>query len=840
MGNKLIKTLIVAVGLLVTVTTLIFFVRDFSRINNWKSSGFVLSVVRQNQDASISFLQVNEGDYISQPLPVVGDTLISIADSSASMNSWIQILETPHHPGKEVEITYKHQGEILNVLVKTRPVDTWNFIFVVGIMVLRLLMFFAFAALGFWAYFRRSESTAVRVFALYAFSMCSYTGAVYMPMFAQMSSIQIPWENIFREFLAYMQILFSSYWLLLQFVFPKKSKLYLNRPWLVYALTIIPQFIFIVLSWTSIDNTVGFEATLSTVVLLQTLAGIIILRRNYLNADNNIEKRQTKLVFWGSGLGLVIFLIYLTDFFTIITAFQSWPLPWRLTFHTATFLILLASPASFVYAFGRYRLLEVEARLRRGTQYMMTLGIILVVFVGVLYLAGVVFMDDFGANSKAPILLMALVIAFGFAPVQKALRQNLENRFFPERKRLRQIVTDFLQTSSTLPDCGTLCGGLEEMLKNALGVGSVQVVIKGSGDCDFHLTMRDEEVPVSPDGDLLNYLQNESHPLFIDEATASSRIIFTSEELRWLHERAISFILPMRIHQVIIGFICFSEKTDQEDFHPEELQLLMTLTGQIALAIQNLSLLEENLEKRRMEQEARDVQLRFLPQQLPETPGLDVHARSTFCLEVAGDYYDVLKIDDRRTLIAVGDVSGKGTGAALIMANLQASLKAFAGLDLRLADIIARINDLIFANTDAGQFVTFFAGIYDSGTRSLTYVNAGHDPPFLVRKGQKPEKLVIGGMLIGVFEGQKYREGTVSLNAGDILVIYTDGISEAMNESDEEYGQKRIVDSVTQNLNLTAVEISDSLIEDVKKYHKGESTDDDMTLLVAKVENSRQ
>ena len=140
-------------------------------------------------------------------------------------------------------------------------------------------------------------------------------------------------------------------------------------------------------------------------------------------------------------------------------------------------------------------------------------------------------------------------------------------------------------------------------------------------------------------------------------------------------------------------------------------------------------------------------------------------------------------------MLAVGDVSGKGAGAALLMANLQASLRTAVGMGIPLSDVVLRINDLIHRNTPPEQFITFFVGIFNPKTREFTYVNAGHNPPMLFRCGTGIETLDVGGLLLGTFTGIAYQQATVTLEPDDVLLLYTDGVSEAMNEAEEEFGE---------------------------------------------------
>jgi sigma-B regulation protein RsbU (phosphoserine phosphatase) len=834
MSKKLIKGCIIALGAAVLIVILLFFVRDTSRIINWSSSGFVLSSVQALEGDRTSFWGVDPADYIGGAIPQKGDTLVAIADSAASLRRWIDVLERPHAPGKEAVIAFLRDGDTLTTTIKTRSVQKAHFFAVIVLQILRFLIFISFLVVGFWAFFKRSDSPGVRTLTVYCITVSGFVGVTYLPMFAEMASFRIPLEPILARGLAILTLFFSSFWLLLNLTFPRHSRLLRTKPLLVYALCFLPQILVIVSAALGLDDRrLGYS--IYSIFLLQVLAGMLILRYHHFHAENNLEKRQTKLVFWGSGVGLILFLVFSLEQFNISPFMRGMPLFPRLMLTNLFLLILLASPLSFAYAFGRYRLLEVEGHLKRGTQYFLVMLLMLCVLFGVVYSVGVLLLEQMGVHSRTPTLLIALVLALGFAPAQRNLRQKLENRFFPERRKLRQMAQEFLQSAATLPDCDALCTSLRKRFQEGLDLEAVYPVLRRNG---AYRQVEGDAVPVNAEGDLIRFLRSGGHPLFVDEAVASGRIRFAEEELGWLQAHNVALVLPLRTHDSVLGFLALSYKKDREDFHPEELQILSNLSDQVAMVIENLSLLEENLQKKRMEEElqiARRVQMQFLPLKIPATPGLDVCADSVFSLEVAGDYYDVIPLQDDRTLLAVGDVSGKGAGAALIMANLQASLRALCNVGLELSELVGRINKLVYDNTDAEQYITFFVCRFDPRTRELTYVNAGHNAPILVRRNRCVELLEQGGTVLGAFADSVYQQATLSLASGDLVLIYTDGLSEATNASEEEFGEERIRKTLLAQFHDSPGEVLSQLTREVEAFRGGAAPTDDVTLLLFKI-----
>jgi sigma-B regulation protein RsbU (phosphoserine phosphatase) len=212
---------------------------------------------------------------------------------------------------------------------------------------------------------------------------------------------------------------------------------------------------------------------------------------------------------------------------------------------------------------------------------------------------------------------------------------------------------------------------------------------------------------------------------------------------------------------------------------------------------------------------------------------LEIAAANISSMQVGGDYYDVIVLEDGRALVAIGDVSGKGTPAALLMANLQAAIRALVPLDLPLSEFTGRVNDLMCRNTGGNKFVTLFWGIVDPRTLTLTYVNAGHNYPMLIRSNGALERLEKGGMILGILKTTvPYEQGTVQLAPGDLLVLFTDGVSEAMSRESVEYGEERLESVLRHAMGLPAEAVLSAVHDDVMRHARGASQSDDITMMV--------
>ncbi|MDX1590407.1 MAG: SpoIIE family protein phosphatase [Balneolaceae bacterium] len=313
-----------------------------------------------------------------------------------------------------------------------------------------------------------------------------------------------------------------------------------------------------------------------------------------------------------------------------------------------------------------------------------------------------------------------------------------------------------------------------------------------------------------------------------------------SENHPMIRDNQIANLIGVSIQGEKVAVIGIGKRVNGEPFAETDFNFLKSLANLAIVSIQKTFLLEERIDKERMEEElsiAKSIQRGLLPDPIPEIDGIDLAARNTSSREVGGDYYDVATTPDGNTILAIADVTGKGVPAALLMANLQSMLHVLLPVDISLADATERINNLIHKNTPSDKFITFFWAKYYSSKRVFSYVNAGHNPPVLLRHDSDEfEELSDGGLLLGAMETMMpYEQTDITLQKGDLIVCYTDGVNEAMNEAgDEEYGEERLMECIKKNRDLPSKEILDKIEKDVKDYSKGILIDD-LTLLVIKL-----
>ncbi|HKN61437.1 MAG TPA: PP2C family protein-serine/threonine phosphatase [Candidatus Acidoferrales bacterium] len=244
-----------------------------------------------------------------------------------------------------------------------------------------------------------------------------------------------------------------------------------------------------------------------------------------------------------------------------------------------------------------------------------------------------------------------------------------------------------------------------------------------------------------------------------------------------------------------------------------------------------------NTRSKQQEQEmdkAREIQEGLLPKKIPQVRGLEVAGAWQPASVVGGDYFDVLKFSDTKIGICIGDVVGKGISAALLMANLQASFRAFASEDVSAGTLVGKLNDVVANNIAADKFVTFCYCTIDTTENRLTYASAGHWPPILFHKSGEGVSLREGGAPLGIFPNRNYEDTGLPLDSGDRLVLYTDGLTEAMDSDEREFGERRLVELVSRNIALSAAELLAAIRKEVVGFCNG-NFHDDFTLVVVAV-----
>ena len=312
---------------------------------------------------------------------------------------------------------------------------------------------------------------------------------------------------------------------------------------------------------------------------------------------------------------------------------------------------------------------------------------------------------------------------------------------------------------------------------------------------------------------------------------------YASQTMALLGIRSV-LAVPLSVSETeVFGIIYADSPTDKSTFSEEHLNILTTLASVASIRVENARLLEERFERERMERElelAKEIQQSFQPSAPPVMDNYEFQGISFSCYEIGGDYYDFILQHDGNTLIALGDVSGKGTAAALLMSSLHASIHAQVAAKTSLYQMVKSVNLYLAENTPTNRFITLFIASLDTNTGILNYINAGHNPPLVGRADGTVEQLASGGFPLGIMPMAEYDVGQLELQSGEALVIYSDGVSEAVNYKDEEFGMERLTEVIRKNLKTSASGLRDKVESALSDFTQTTPANDDITLVIVK------
>jgi phosphoserine phosphatase RsbU/P len=565
-----------------------------------------------------------------------------------------------------------------------------------------------------------------------------------------------------------------------------------------------------------------------------------ILGYKTLTATTSDARRRLLLLDTGAAVGLLPLLITVTWITIHHTNFRAW----QALFSIAALLVF---PLTTAYVIVVHRAMDVRVALRQGLQYLLaTSGIRILqisISAGIIVLAATM-----GANSNMATRVGLIAVGFallaGLGAFANRLRAWIDRRFFREAYEADAILSDLAARVRTMVETGPLLENVANRVAEALHVPQIAILLDGNGAFRPAYAVGYGAPPsgtLSEQSLTLRRLRQAPHTRVEFEDADSWVQLTDREERAALEELKPELLLPLSLNEKVLGIMSLGPKQSEEPFSATDLRLLDLVAAQTGLSLENGRLTEAiraeagAREKQNRELElGREVQQRLFPQQYPAIPGLDYAGACRAALGVGGDYYDFIPIPNGGLGIAIGDVSGKGISAALLMATLRAFVRGQAiDRDTDLSAVIANLNRLVFESSAQNRYATFFLGVFDSASRVLNFVNAGHNAPMVFRAGGEVVQLEAGGTVVGLMREEAWVQGQVKLQAGDFLVAFTDGISEAMNDADDEWGEERLIEAARAMRGAPAKAILDHIVRSADGFVAGAPQYDDMTLIVA-------
>jgi sigma-B regulation protein RsbU (phosphoserine phosphatase) len=578
-------------------------------------------------------------------------------------------------------------------------------------------------------------------------------------------------------------------------------------------------------------------------------------------AASRDAKRRLNLVYAGATVALTpLFILSVIQSFKRVPLEQIFP-EWLVL---GCLLMLMFFPVTLAYAIVVQRAMDVRVVIRQGLQYALARHGVLVmqiILTSIIVTAAVTL--ESGAERSRPqkivIISLSFVAILWLRKLSGSVRAWVDRRFFRDAYNAEQILSGLSDEVRSIVETKPLLERVAQRIAESLHVPRVAVLLEDGGCYKPAYAMGYASAPeggLADSAATIQRLRRDSVPerIYLDDQDSWINSSSVSEdERRTLTDLHPQLLLPLSMKEKLLGLIALGEKRSEEPYSGTDLRLLKSVATQTGLALANAQLTSaiavEVGRREKMNREieiAREVQERLFPQKLPPVSGVDYCGRCRTALGVGGDYYDFLALPGGMLGVALGDISGKGIPAALMMASLQASLRAEA---MRAGDEIAalmsRVNQALYEASSADRYATFFYAQFDPASRRLTYVNGGHCAPLLFRAdasggtsgverlgSKKIERLDEGGPVIGLIPDCAYQQADLTLAPGDRLVIFTDGVSEAMNPALEEWGEDRLIATVRAAQECDASETITHIMQAADQFAAGAPQHDDMTLIV--------
>jgi sigma-B regulation protein RsbU (phosphoserine phosphatase) len=532
-------------------------------------------------------------------------------------------------------------------------------------------------------------------------------------------------------------------------------------------------------------------------------------------APSRDARRRLLLLFAGAVPGVVALLILL------VAGRLEYSLPAWSFLPLLTMVLLF--PLTTAYVIVVHRAMDVRVVIRQGLQYVLARGgvraIQIALLVSVSIAATLLLSGDAGIPRVASVVAGMVGVAAIGGRFADRLRRWVDRRFFREAYEADAILSDLATRVRTIVETQPLLETVATRIAESLHVTRLAILVDTDGTYQSAYALGYGATPtvaIPAESVTVTRLRKQQHAsVHFDDADSWVQLTAGAER-RSLEALRPELLLPLSLNEKILGIMSLGPKQSEEPYSKTDIRLLDSVAAQTGLALENGRLtaavaaeVAAHAKQTRDIEIARDVQLRLLPQEFPPLPGLDYAGTCRAALGVGGDYYDFIPLSKTQLGIAIGDVSGKGIPAALLMATLRAYLRGAQTIHHQadLTAVMRNLNMLVYESSPANRYATFFYGELDVTSRMLTYVNAGHNPPMLFRQtadGLDVVRLDTGGPVIGLMEDCVYRQDRVTLAPGDVLVAYTDGISEAMNAADEEWGEERLMEDAGSNRAMPA------------------------------------
>lgn len=840
--------MIIAVSALLLIISLVnsYFVLNVNVVSNDEC----LWVNKEIEGKSVIFFDFVKVEGVSWNAGIRdGDKLLAINDVPVSVGIDAQLVLNKVEPGKYAKYLIEKKGKIRTVFVLIKKFFSFpNF-------ALSLLGFF-WLLIGFIVLMAKPDGIVQKLFyGIGATSILSSTIVLLQYIYFS----EISFQNLLLLVLSYIWSFSFCYLPFLQiyffWTFPKQFK-FLERKWVKALIFIIPGVlsigIFLTLIFTFMYGNDHFNVFqiiagfFQFILFFGNIIAYISLIINYRRLETAEEKKPIKIILGAFTLGLLA---------SIYTAFVA-PAITDTVFNSPEFyapvVLIIALPLSFAYAIFKYQLMDVSVVVKNTIVYGTATLSIAAIYFFVIYVIGQELSKVItGAQEYQGITAAVLFIIFAlvFQSTKDKFQDFLTARFYPEQFAYQKVLVKFSNELPTLVGLEKILESMKETFVSALKIGTFGILVKDeSGDysliksigiSDHALKLEDKKDPsLSPLTKFISEKSLTSEKIIIEQHDFLNTFPHSAGQL--IKENVYT-IIPMIISSRVVGLLLFGLKRSGSQFAGKDLELLSAVASQAATAIENARLYKTEAEKNKIERDlelAHRIQQGLLPKCIPNINGLDICGEMIPAMQVGGDYFDLISFSGSRLFVVVGDVSGKGLAASLYMTKLQTMMQIACTPDRSPKEVLIEINRRFYESIERNWFVTITLALFDLEKRSVRFCRAGHMPVLFASNGivQSFRTQGIGiGLEKGLIFERTLLEEEVSLKPGNLFAFFSDGITEAMNEAENMFGEEKLFRLLRNTTAKHSGEIMSDIWSSVKTFRGNAEQNDDMTMVLVKV-----
>ncbi len=641
-------------------------------------------------------------------------------------------------------------------------------------------------------------------------------------------------------------------------IFPNRFSI-IDKKYTVKILYTTPVLLFILITVFKVsfiyDNSVArdyffglYNQFIILLVITSAVVGLVSLFINYLKLKTKNERTAIFIILVAYAIG-VISIIYTVVLYRIV---QYNSVPASTIYNSpelfSPIILISLIPVAFAFSIFKYSLMDVTDVLKNTLLYGAATVSIAALYFLLVYVLGQSVSSAIGTEYQGIIAGFVFIgAAIIFQSTKERLQEVITRRFYPEQFAYQRVLVKFSSDVATIVGLGNILKSTTNTFVESLKVEQFGILLKDRQKSNlFHYAEGTgfNEYPFDVEASIGNLAQfilskKDAGLVLVIEET-DFNYVFPESQSR-LESEEIFTIIPLIIQSKVIGFTLFGLKHSGSKFSGKDLDLLSAAANQLAVAIENARLYESEAEKLKMDRDlenARKIQDSLLPVEAPDFQNLDICGKMLPAMHVGGDYYDLIKVSETKLFAVIGDVSGKGLSASFYMSKLQTMMQLYCNENLSPKEVLVEINRSMYKSIEKNWFITVSVALIDTESNIITFARAGHTPLVIVNE-EEIKNYTSPGIGIGLEKGDIFNsvveEITIPLKSGSLISLYSDGVTELMNDTNKLFGEDNFRFILKNNLNSNASEIMKVLLQDLSRHKKNAPQNDDITLVLIKV-----